>query len=181
MGRSWIRLKYNMQTNSYPELPYQQMQIRPQVLVVTILVILLVFWLLNTEILPSLYPSKPHVPTPGLITVIENINPRWNPVKMSVDENRTYRFVQQTGDVLKYRVVDESDPSVNISYFKVLQLLKNKHQQFSQAFFKVLQHGLGTESGSAYFFETPPVTADSIHNKMFEFVLIPAPFLNNVQ
>jgi len=179
-----------MQANVQSEEPYQQMQIRPQTLVVTILLILLIFWLLNTEILPKLYPEKVYknshilqsIKAQGIVITAENVHPRGKPIKMA-DDKLTYTFKRKdSGDgAVKYDVAEHASPDVSLSFHSVLQLLKRQHAQFSHEFYKTLQHGLGDGAGAAYFFETPPVMADSIHSKTFEFVLTAAHMLNHVQ
>jgi hypothetical protein len=76
----------------------------------------------------------------------------------------------------KYKLVSASGEAINFS--QALDILSDVHTSEVKEFFIDI---LKTCKHSAYFWECPPITSETMHSTQFQFVLIDAPRLASVE
>lgn len=84
-----------------------------------------------------------------------------------MSETSPFHFAKEVvqTDILKYRVTEKASP---ITFERFAKLI-----QEDEAFLDALDSVLKTDNEfEGYFFETPPVTAQSFDARSFEFVLV---------
>ena len=86
------------------------------------------------------------------------------------------KYTEQGRKAKKYKVVDKAHEDKPLTYEAFLTKLET-NDDFLEDFVDVLRRGLQSFSDmdmTPYFFETPPVTSETLNSTEFEFVLVAA-------
>ena len=86
------------------------------------------------------------------------------------------KYIEQGRKSKKFKVVDIAHNNTQLTYFEFLKKIET-NPDFLDDFIDVLRRGLQSFSDmdmTPYFFETPPVTGESLNSTKFEFVLVAA-------
>ena len=86
------------------------------------------------------------------------------------------KYTEQGRKAKKYKVVDKAHEDKPLTYEAFLTKLET-NDDFLDDFVDVLRRGLQSFSDmdmTPYFFETPPVTLETLNSTVFEFVLVAA-------